>query len=259
MKTVACYSPKGGVGKTATAVNIAYLAAQQGKRTLLIDLDSQGASSFYFRVRAPKRRNWGKHMLKAYGAILEQVRESDYPGLDIVPAHLSFRNFDLLLESIGKRKNRLRGALKGLHAEYDLIILDCPPTISRLAENIFAAADIILVPVIPTPLSQRTFSQLLKFFKQQGLSKDKLVPFFTMVDSRKQLHHTTAIEMRRQHKYILRHAVPYSADVEKMGVYRAPLDCFARSRPASKAYMALWKEIESILNPQEHIKRETDE
>ncbi|SHJ09412.1 chromosome partitioning protein [Malonomonas rubra DSM 5091] len=247
MKVLACYSIKGGVGKTASAVNLAYWAAKSGYRTLLLDLDSQGASSFYFRVKSPVKKNWGKRLLKAYGEVLKQVKESDYKNLDVVPAHLSFRNFDILLDEIGKRKNRLSQALKGLKKEYDLIILDCPPTISRLAENIFNASDIVLVPVIPTTLSERTFEQLLKFFKQQDYSRKKLLPFFTMADGRKQLHRETATAMRKRYKYFLKHAIPYSTDVEKMGKYRAPIDIFARGRLANKSYFALWKEIESKL------------
>lgn len=247
MKILACYSIKGGVGKTATAVNLAYWAAKSNYRTLLLDLDSQGASSFYFRIKAPAKKNLGKRFLKAYGQITTQVKESDFPNLDLIPAHLSFRNFDILLEDLGKRKNRLRQALKGLKKEYDLIILDCPPTISRLAENIFNAADIVLVPVIPTTLSERTFEQLLQFFKQQELNRSKLVGFFTMADARKQLHRETAVAMRKRYQHFLRHAIPHSTDVEKMGKFRAPMDLFARNTQANRAYYALWRELEPIL------------
>ena len=247
MKILACYSIKGGVGKTASAVNLAYWAAQSGYRTLLLDLDAQGASSFYFRIRADSPKNWGKRLLTAYGQVLDQVKESDFANLDLVPAHLSFRNFDILLEELGKRKKRLRQALKGLRNQYDLIILDCPPTISSLAENIFHAADIVLVPVIPTTLSERTFEQLMKFFKQEEFSRKKLAPFFTMVDSRKTLHRETAIALRRQYRHFLRQAIPYSSDVEKMGQYRAPIDLFARGRLANRAYLALWREVEGLI------------
>jgi len=248
MKVIACYSIKGGVGKTASAVNLAYWAAKSGYRTLLLDLDSQGASSFYFRVKPQKKKDWGKRILKAYGEILDLVKESDYKNLDVIPAHLSFRNFDILLEEIRKRKNRLKLALKALKKEYDLIFLDCPPTISRLAENIFNAADIVLVPVIPTTLSERTFEQLLEFFKQQDYSSKKLIPFFTMADGRKQLHRETAIAMRKRYKHFLKYAIPYSTDVEKMGKYRAPIDIYARGRLANKSYLAVWKELEALLD-----------
>ncbi|MBN2792923.1 MAG: ParA family protein [Desulfuromonadales bacterium] len=247
MKILACYSMKGGVGKTASAVNVAYWAAKSGQRTLLLDLDPQGASSFYFRVKSSPKKDWSERFFKAYGQLLKQIKASDFNNLDIIPAHLSFRHFDVLLKQISKRKKRLKRALTGLKKEYDLIILDCPPTISQLAENIFNAADLVLVPVIPTTLSERTFDQLNQFFKQEDYNRKKLLPFFTMVDARKQLHKDTAIAMRKRYKRFLRNAIPYSTDVEKMGKYRAPIDVFARNKQANKAYFALWQEIKTVM------------
>ncbi len=247
MQIIACYSMKGGVGKTASAVNLAYWAAKSGRRTLLIDLDPQGASSFYFRVRSAAKKNWGERFFKAYGRLLQQIKASDFKRLDIIPAHLSFRHFDILLEQIGKREKRLRRALRGLKKEYDLVILDCPPSISRLAENIFTAADLVLVPVVPTTLSERTFEQLMKFFKDEDFSRKKLLPFFTMVEARKQLHKETAVAMRKRHHRFLRNAIPYSTDVEKMGRYRAPIDVYAHGKQANRAYQALWLEIAGLL------------
>ena len=247
MKILAFYSIKGGVGKTASAVNIAYWAARSGYRTLLLDLDSQGASSYYFRVQSVASKNWGKRFFKAYEQIFKQIKASDFDNLDIIPAHLSFRNFDVLLQELGARKKLLKQMLDGLKKEYDLVILDCPPTISQLAENIFNAADMVLVPVIPTTLSQRTFSQLREFFKGEEYSRKKLVPFFTMVDGRKQLHKDTALTMRKDYKRFLRNAIPYSADVEKMGIHRSPIDVYAPARQANRAYQALWHEIAGLL------------
>ncbi|NOY14016.1 MAG: AAA family ATPase [Deltaproteobacteria bacterium] len=246
MKIVACYSTKGGVGKTASSVNLAYWAARSGYKTLLIDLDPQGASSYYFRIK-PTEKNWGKRFLKAYGQVLKQIKASDYENLDLVPAHRSFRHFDTLLDAVGKRKNRLRQVLKGLKDEYDLVLLDCPPTFSRLAENIFTAADLILVPVIPTTLSERSFAQLNRFFKEKDYHHKKLLPFFTMVDIRKNLHRETALSMRKRYKRFPKYAIPYSTDVEKMGVYRAPIDIFARRSQANSSYRAIWKVVETTL------------
>ncbi len=247
MNIIAFYSIKGGVGKTASAVNIAYWAAQSGYRTLLLDLDSQGASSFYFRVQSVTSKNWGKRFFKAYEQLFKQIKASDFDRLDIIPAHLSFRNFDVLLQELGARKKLLRQMLTRLDKDYDLVILDCPPTISQLAENIFNAADLVLVPVIPTTLSQRTFCQLREFFKEEDYSRKKLIPFFTMVDSRKQLHKETALAMRKDYKRFLRNAIPFSTDVEKMGINRSPIDLYAPTRQANRAYQALWQEIATLL------------
>jgi len=246
MKTIACYSIKGGVGKTATAVNLAYWAAKSGIRTLLIDLDPQGASSFYFRVK-PSNKNWGKRFFRAYEDLIRQIKASDFDNLDVIPAHLSFRNFDELLGVLSKRKNRLKKILKGLSRQYSLVVLDCPPTISNLSEAVFAASDFVLVPVIPTTLSERTFEQLNKFYKQQGYSRKSLKPFFSMVQTNKNLHKKTMVNMQRQHKNFMNTHIPFSIDIENMGEHRAPVDVYARNRPANKAYFELWKETVSLV------------
>jgi chromosome partitioning protein len=242
MKVVACYSMKGGVGKTATAVNLSYWAAQSGLKTLLIDLDPQGASSFYFRVK-PAAKKWAQRFFDAYESLVKNIKASDYDNLDIIPAHESFRNFDALLASFDKRKSRLKRVLKGFQDEYDLVVLDCPPSFSYLSESVFLASDLILVPVIPTTLSERTFEQLLGFFQEHDFAAKKLKPFFSMVQAQKSLHRATMDSMTQRYRMFLRTAIPYASDIEKMGEHKAPVAVFAKSTPANSAYADLWDEI----------------
>ena len=241
MRVLACYSMKGGVGKTATAVNLAYLAAKSGFKTLLIDLDPQGASSFYFRVK-PSSKKWSERFFSAYEDIVKNIKASDYDNLDVIPAHLSFRNFDSFLAGVKKGKGRLKNILKGFSKEYDLIVLDCPPSISHLSEAIFVAANLILVPVIPTTLSERTFDQLLEFFDENDYKKSKIIPFFSMVQSQKNLHKMTMATMSEKYAF-LNSIIPYSVDVENMGEHKAPIDVFAKLKPANFAYIKLWTEV----------------
>lgn len=242
MRVISCYSMKGGVGKTATSVNLAYWAAQTGIRTLLIDLDPQGASSFYYRVR-PSKKKLGNRFFKAYEEFVGQIKASDFANLDIIPAHMGFRNFDIALSLVSKRKNRLRKVLKGLKKYYTLVILDCPPSISHLSEAVFTASDLVVVPVIPTTLSERTFEQLETFFNRYDYDWNRVVPFFSMVEAKKALHKSTMGSMRERHQQFLETVIPYSVDIESMGEHRSPVDLYAHKRPANKAYYRLWKEI----------------
>jgi len=245
MKVIACYSMKGGVGKTAAAVNIAYLAAKCGFKTLLIDLDPQGASSFYFRVK-PSSKKWSERFFGAYEDVVKNIKASDFENLDIIPAHLNFRNFDSFLAGVKKRKSRLKSILKGFGKEYDLIVLDCPPSISNLSEAIFVASNLILVPVIPTTLSERTFEQLSEFFDENDYKKSKIIPFFSMVQSQKNLHKMTMETMSGKYAF-LNSVIPYSADVENMGEHKAPIDVFAKLKPANFAYIKLWTELAGVI------------
>ena len=242
LRVLATYSIKGGVGKTATAVNLAYLAAvQQGARVLLWDLDPQAAATYYCRVK-PKLRGGVRKLIRGDSNLASRIRGTDFEGLDLLPGDFSYRHLDLDLDSLGKPRKRLRQLLEPLAAEYDYVVFDCAPSISIVSETVFKVADALIVPVIPTPLSVRTLQQLRKHLQRSDLQLP-ILPFYCMVDRRKSLHrellettHQAKIEMLTTH-------IPYSTWVERMGTERAPLAEFARSTEAAKAYRELWWEV----------------
>ncbi len=245
MKIVACYSNKGGVGKTATAVNLAYASAMNGNRTLLCDLDPQGASGFYFRVK-PSMQLKDKSFFQKSEEIAPAIRESDYQNLDLLPANLTFRDFDIFLSRMKNSRSRLHKALQAINSEYQVIMLDCPPNISLLSENIFNTVDIIVVPVIPTTLSARSLEQLYEFFSDKNYRKKKLLPFFSMVQQSKNLHRQTMDSLRKEYRRFLNSYIPFSTDVEKMGIHRAPLLTFAAKEEIAGTYRTIWNDIEKI-------------
>jgi chromosome partitioning protein len=243
MKIIASYANKGGVGKTAAAVNLSYAMATAGHRVLLCDLDPQAAASFYFRVK-PSKKLTEASFFQDVQKFTDAIKASDYDNLDILPANMSFRDFDVFLASMKAPRSRLKQALKAVQGDYDVIVLDCPPNISTLSENIFKAADAVLVPIIPTTLSQRTFQQLVDFFKDNDLPLRKLHGFFSMVQGTKSLHDETMAVMRATYPKILMAAkIPFASDVERMGVHRAPVLVSAPSSASGKAYQALTDEI----------------
>lgn len=244
MRVFATYNIKGGVGKTATAVNLAYLSALEGYRTLVWDLDPQGAATFYFRVK-PKIKGGGGKLIRGKRDIELTIRGTDYDGLDLLPADFSYRNMDLDLMTRKDPTAQLAKLLLPLSMQYDYLFLDCAPSISLVSEGVFVAADALLVPTIPTTLSLRTLEQLHRHLIERGSLSPELLPFFSMVDRRKSLHRNVS-ENRHEHPVpLLESSIPYSSIVEQMGVYRKPLTAFAASSPAAKAYDALWREISS--------------
>jgi len=245
MKIIALYSMKGGVGKTAAAVNLAYLAASSGNNTLLLDMDPQASASYYFRIKPGKKHNAGS-LIKGGKKLDKNIRETDFENLDLLPADLSYRNLDLVLDDLKKPQKKLRAVLSPLKKEYKYVFVDCPPNITLVSENIFNAADLIILPFIPTTLSYLTFEKLMGFFKEMNLKKSGIYSFFSMVEKRKKLHNQLIEELSVKKKRFLDTIIPYSTDVEKMGVYRAPLVSYNKRSSASLAFNNLWKEIEKI-------------
>jgi len=242
MTTLALYSNKGGVGKTAAAVNLAYLAAQSGLVTLICDLDPQASTTFYFRVK-PKIKPKARGLIRGRKQIDRSIKGTDYEDLDLLPADFSHRNLDIIFNSQKRRKQRLKLTLEPLRKEYDLIILDTPPTINILAENIFNAADHLLVPLIPTTLSLRTHAQLLAFLQENHYPVESVYTFFSFVDGRKKMHRELAAWARDNFAGVLQSTIPYLSHVEQMGIYRQPVPVFAPGSPASWAYQELWDEL----------------
>jgi chromosome partitioning protein len=243
MKIIACYSNKGGVGKTATSVNLAYISATRGYRTLLCDLDPQGASSFYFRVK-PSKKLTKTAFFDDVGKVVSAIRASDYENLDLLPANLTYRDFDIFLSRMKNKRSRLKKVMQAVDNDYQVLILDCPPNISLLSENVFKAADKVVVPVIPTTLSVRTLEQLYVFFKDNDYQEKKILPFFSMVQQSKNLHRETMVALQKEYKSLLKSYIPFSTDVERMGVHRAPILTFAGKDKASVAYRSIWSDIE---------------
>jgi len=241
MKILATYNIKGGVGKTATAVNMGYLAARDGYRVLLWDLDPQGAASFLFRIR-PRVKGGGKALIKGTRPVDEAIKGTDFDGLDLLPADFTYRNLDLVLDSAKKPARRLASLLAPLRAEYDVIILDCPPSISLLSESVLHAADLLLVPLIPTTLSVRTLDQLTEFVGDFAGHRPQILAFFSMIDRRKRLHLEIAHALPQERPEFAETVIPALSLIERMSVERAPVTAFSPRSMAARSYADLWRE-----------------
>ena len=228
MRAVAIYNMKGGVGKTTTAVNLSYLAAAAGQRVLLWDLDPQAASSFAFRVQ-PRVAGFSKKSLESGEELCAAIKQTDYDNLDLLPADFAYRKLDRILDDIGKPERVVPALLDRLGRDYDVVFLDCPAGFSLLTEGVLAAADVMLVPTIPTVLSLRTIVRLIKCANRCD-SPVELAAFFSMVDRRKVLHRRACEWSVAHHELFLSGQIPYASVVEQMAVRRLPLARLCRAR-----------------------------
>jgi cellulose biosynthesis protein BcsQ len=240
MKAIAVFSVKGGVGKSAVAVNLAYAAATAGgRRTLLWDLDSQGAATYLLRL-TPKGTAKARAALAGEVDLAGMALGTDYPNLDLLPADRSLRRVEGDLAQ-SERLKLLKRHLKALGELYDRVVIDCPPGLSELADRLFRAVDLVVVPLLPSPLSERGYEQLKAELLKQHAGRPPLVPVWSMVDRRRKLHRETVDRAPG------RIAIPYSAAIESMAVHQAPIGAIQPASDAARAFATLWAEVEPQL------------
>jgi len=252
MITIALYNLKGGVGKTTTAVNMAYLAAEAKKNTVLWDWDPQSAASWYLDADCGDRKSVKIFNKGSPVGVLEV--KSPFQNLSLVPAHLGLRNIDFELAAQRGARRLIKKLVAPISKNASILIFDCPPSISPSMEFILSGVDIVMVPVIPSPMSVRAASQVVDFFAKSKSGPEKIVGFFNMVDKRRKVHQETLAQARKLPIKMLKTVVPMDAAAEAMSVKRAPLASYARYGRAAVAYRKLWKEVVRLVNANEKSK-----
>jgi cellulose biosynthesis protein BcsQ len=242
MKTIAVYNIKGGVGKSTTAVNLACLAGRGGHATLLWDLDPQGAAGYYLGQAGETGKGSGK-LTRGKERLTDLASATAFPNLDLIPARFSYRRLDIHLHKQAHRRTVLARLLAPLAATYRWVFLDCPPGITLLSENIFSAADVLLVPLVPTPLSLRTFEEIAVFYQHRDLDRAGVLPFFSLVERRKRIHRETMEIFAARETRVCRSVIPSLSQIERMALTRRPPAYWQPRSEAGRAYAALWDEV----------------
>jgi chromosome partitioning protein len=186
---LALINNKGGVGKTTTAVNLAAALTREGESVLLIDLDSQGAASLSCGLRRAELNPSIADVLFGKAEIGDVIRHTAIPKLDLLPGSIDLAESDLQIAHGGRGDHTLVAALDSVRAQYDSILMDCPPSLSALSANALVAADQYIVPVMPHYLALGGLASLLdavnRMSDQAGGDVAELMGFvLTFVDYR---------------------------------------------------------------------------
>jgi cellulose biosynthesis protein BcsQ len=223
-------SVKGGVGKTTTAVNLAYLAAESGWRVLLWDLDPQGATTFVLGGAAAADDAAARY------PSTPDVWATEYDRLDVVRS-----------AARPGEPARLGGAafvrsFAALSTWYDIVLFDCPAGLDGVVPDALAVVDAVLVPLLPSPLGVRTLDQLEHFLAGR-LHAPAVLPFFSMVDRRRSMHRKLVEAIQIERPQTMSAQIVDAAIVERMGARFEPVVRSAPGSGVAAAYRALWQEV----------------
>jgi chromosome partitioning protein len=245
---IAIASQKGGTGKTSTSITLAAGLAHLGKKTLLIDIDSQANSS---KVLLPEYQKIGADDT-IYRTVLERkplpLHPSRVENLAIVPSHILLSNTDIkLTTAIDHREARLKTELEKIKDNYDYIFIDCPPTLSWLTINAFTAANEIIVVVSPGYFELDSIVQISKTIKEvhQYFNPDLLLRGFLFTMSDPTINTSASLQILRQTytDKVIKTVIPRNTDLRDAHFNKQDIYTFNPKAKAALAYRKLIREL----------------
>lgn len=242
VRSLAVFQLKGGVGKTTTAVNIAALAAAEGIRTLVWDLDPQGAATWCLGAEPELKQD---KVWRDGQPIGRYILRTPYDKLDVLAADLSLRKFHQSVADKRSARDIMSDAISMLGEDYGLVVVDCPPMISPQIEGVLQSVDRIMVPVEPSRLAIRAYEQ--SCHQLQWVKKRQWLPFVTLIDRRKSAHVAWVNDVAPTIEALLPVFIAYSTSAERMLEQRAPVVSCLPNVPMSRNYRALWESVKARL------------
>ena len=257
MKTIAITNQKGGVGKTTTAINLSYyLAKNHGARVLLVDFDPQGNASSGLNIdKSVLRSNENLagqptmlEVISGEATMAEVVQPTDFRDLYIAPSTSQLADAEVGLSTVDGRFTRLRDALRTVATDYDIVIIDSPPSLSLLTLNVLAASDSVLLPVQAEFYALEGLTQLLETMKlvRQSINPtlELLGVLVTMMDARTALSQQVYEEVAKHFPgKVLETKIPRNVRLAEAPLHGLPVGAYDRFSKGARAYKAVAAEV----------------
>lgn len=237
MATLAVFNPKGGVGKTSLAVNLAFEAAHAGFRTLLWEVDEQADSQWLLSETPDRPGRVPPHWVPGAVDVQTLAEPTRFDRLSLLSSDRCMRRTDNWFADMA-HSQRLARLFAGLEADFDVIVLDCPPGFSDANRTIMQFVHLVVVPTIPAPLALRGLHRVRDFMVRHRGTHPPMLPVYSMLDRRRTLHRKAAAEHPDWP------VIPMRSDIERMTEQRAPLGICAPNSASRHAFQNLWNGIQ---------------
>lgn len=245
---IAVTNQKGGVGKTTTAINVAYYLAKEGHNTLLVDFDPQGNATSGLGIDKQSLEATMADVVRGDKKLAEVVVPTEIKRLSLAPTEPSLANTEVEIAQAEHRFTRLKYALQSLATPYEFVVIDCPPSLSLLTVNALIAARYVLLPVQAEFYALEGLGQLLETMKlvRKSLNPtlDLLGVLPTMVDSRTSLSTQVLAEIAKHFPAkVFTATIPRNVRLAEAPSHGAPIGVYDRFSKGARAYKAVTKEV----------------